>query len=375
MKNNDVELIHRILAGDDTAFESLVKKYQKQVHALAWRKIGDFHIAEDITQDTFLKVYQNLSTLKNPNQFSGWLYVIITNQCHAWLRKRRIETEPLEDTDIDGIEGTAYSKYIAAEQAKMSIETQREVVKKLLSTLKESDRTVITLYYFGEMTCEEISRFLGVSTSAIKSRLSRARRRLKKEEPMIREAINNFQISANLTENIMKQVAQWRLPERAKARLGKGNITGNVAFSPDGTRLAVGSAIGIWIYDVRPEKEKELDLFTGDTEVVNALAFSPDHARERRFGQNGTLVGCKHRSADTDIHRTYMDDHNNSVFAGWKHTRDWQWILEFRYNGNRTGSPVVERPNRRTQIYTQKTYGDCHLRRIFTRWKHTREQQ
>ena len=65
MKNNDVELIHRILAGDDTAFASLVKKYQKQVHALAWRKTDDFHIAEKITQDTFLKAYQNLSTLKN----------------------------------------------------------------------------------------------------------------------------------------------------------------------------------------------------------------------------------------------------------------------------------------------------------------------
>ena len=71
MKNNDVELIQSILAGDDTAFGNLVKKYQKQVHALVWRKIGDFHIAEEITQDTFLKVYQNLSTLKNPNQFSA----------------------------------------------------------------------------------------------------------------------------------------------------------------------------------------------------------------------------------------------------------------------------------------------------------------
>ena len=57
---------------------------------------------------------------------------------------------------------------------------------------------MITLYYFGEMTCEEISRFLGVSPTAIKSRLSRARKRLKKEEPMIREALNNFQISREL---------------------------------------------------------------------------------------------------------------------------------------------------------------------------------
>ena len=55
MKNSDVELIRRTLDGDDTAFTQLVRKYQKPVHALAWRKLGDFHTAEEITQDTFLK--------------------------------------------------------------------------------------------------------------------------------------------------------------------------------------------------------------------------------------------------------------------------------------------------------------------------------
>ncbi len=206
MKNEDVKLIHRILAGDESAFVDLVNKHQKQVHALAWRKIGDFHIAEEITQDTFLKVYHKLSTLKDPNQFSGWLYVIANRQCLSWLRKKRIETEPLEDTGIDLIDETAYSRYVAEEHAKATTEAQREVVKKLLAKLKESERTVMTLHYLGEMTIEEISRFLGVSTSAIKIRLHRARQRLKKEEPMIREALSNFQLSLNLTENIMQKV-------------------------------------------------------------------------------------------------------------------------------------------------------------------------
>ena len=106
--------------------------------------------------------------MKDPKQFSGWLYVIATNQCRAWLRKKRIETEPLEETDVDKIE-EAYSRYVAEEQAKVNVETQREVVQKLLAKLKESERTVLTLHYFGEMTTEEISRFLGVSTSAIKA--------------------------------------------------------------------------------------------------------------------------------------------------------------------------------------------------------------
>ena len=78
MIQNDTELIQRTLAGDENAFGSLVKKYQKAVHALAWRKIGDFHVAQEITQDAFLKAYQKLSTLKNHNAFSGWVYVNVT---------------------------------------------------------------------------------------------------------------------------------------------------------------------------------------------------------------------------------------------------------------------------------------------------------
>ncbi len=208
MKDNDVELIHRILEGDDSAFSTLVEKYQKQVHALAWRKIGDFHIAEDITQDTFLKAYQKLTTLKNPQRFAGWLYVIATRCCQAWLRKKQIQTESLEEIDSDALEPEAYSRYVSEEETKVTVAAQRQVVKKLLATLPESERTVITLHYFGEMTCEKMSEFLGVSANTIKSRLRRARNRLKQEEPMIREAITNFKISPTLTENIMQEVSQ-----------------------------------------------------------------------------------------------------------------------------------------------------------------------
>ncbi len=210
MKNDDVQLIQRVLEGDDTAFSTLVKKYQRSVHALAWRKVGDFHIAEDITQDSFLKAYQRLSTLKEPQSFASWLYVITANQCKAWIRKKRTWIQSLEDTSSVQLERATYSGHIIAENEQMTEEAQREVVKKLLAKLQESDRTVITLYYLGGMTYEEISNFLGVSVGAIKSRLHRARQRLKKEEPMIREALGNFQITPNLTENIMQEISRLK---------------------------------------------------------------------------------------------------------------------------------------------------------------------
>ena len=210
MKKDDAKLIQRVLAGDNTAFSALVEKHKKSVHALAWRKTGDFHVAEEITQDTFLKAYQNLSTLKEPQKFSGWLYVIAANYCKMWMRKKRLSTQSLEDTSSAELERASYSGYVIAENERITVEAQREVVKKLLAKLQESDRIVITLYYLGGMTYEDISEFLGVSVSTIKSRLYRARQRLKKEEPMIRETLGNFQITPSLTENIMREISHLK---------------------------------------------------------------------------------------------------------------------------------------------------------------------
>ena len=374
MKNDDVELIQSVLAGDDDAFSVLVRKYQKQVHALAWRKIGDFHIAEEITQDTFLKAYKRLTTLKEPQRFAGWLYVIAANGCNTWLRKKRLHTqslEHLEQADKERLERTAYSEYVVEENERISGQAKRDVVKKLLAKLGESERTIMTLHYFGEMSCTEIGAFLGISANTVKSRLRRAQQRLQKEEVMIREALDNFKISPNLTESIMQEISrtkpatpsgskplvpwavaastlavvllmlgfgnskylarfqkpysfdatsemtvdiidvpivanleskpdvqtqignanaldkqnnpdlqpndasaavaeaqteetmkdytQWALPEKAKARLGKGGVN-DIKFIPDGTLLAVESDIGVWLYDANTGEE--IALFT-----------------------------------------------------------------------------------------------------------------
>ena len=189
MKSSDVELIQRVLAGDETAFASLIRKYQKQVHAHVLRKIGDFHIAEDITQEIFLEVYQRLETLEEPILFPKWLYTIVDRLCIAWFRKNRIRTESLEETHISEIETEAYSRYVATEHAKIATEAQRDLVKTLLTKLKESDQEVIILHYFEEMTSSEIGAHLGVSENTIKSRLHRARQQLKRYQFMIQEEL------------------------------------------------------------------------------------------------------------------------------------------------------------------------------------------
>ncbi len=206
MKKDDVQLIHRTLSGDEAAFSELVKKHQKCVHALAWRKIGDFHIAEEITQDTFLLAYKKLASLKNPSQFAGWLYVITDRQCIAWFRKKRIDMQSLDTTNEKTLEKTAYTDYICEQREEAAVEHRRKIVQKLMEKLPESERTVMVLHYLGEMSCEAISKFLGVSPNTIKSRLKRARERLKSEEHIIRETLGSVPLRPDFTDNIMRNI-------------------------------------------------------------------------------------------------------------------------------------------------------------------------
>ena len=207
-REDDVQLIRRVLSGDDKAFDILVGKYQKNVHALVWRKVEDFHYAEEITQDTFLQAYKKLSTLKNPHQFAGWLYVIANRLCIDWLRKQKPAMQSLEETSVKEIDGITYARYVEEDRELEAAEHRHELVKKLLGKLPESERTVVTLYYLGEMTTKEISKFLGVSAKTISSRISRARKRLReKEETLIQEVLGGVQISASIKQNIMRRVA------------------------------------------------------------------------------------------------------------------------------------------------------------------------
>ncbi|MCY3743039.1 MAG: sigma-70 family RNA polymerase sigma factor [Candidatus Poribacteria bacterium] len=208
MRESDAALIQRTLDGDEGAFTTLVNKYQKWVHTLVWRKIGDFHTAEELTQDIFLKVYKKLSTLKPLDRFPGWLYVITTRHCITWLRKKQVSTTSLNAISTTELEALCYARYEAARGEEASIEHQRELVKRLLQKLPESERTVVTLYYLAEMKSEDISAFLGVSPNTVRSRLRRARKRLKAQEHLLHNVSGVFQLPPTLTQDVMREIAR-----------------------------------------------------------------------------------------------------------------------------------------------------------------------
>lgn len=200
MKNEDVDLIHRILAGDEAAFTALVERHRKWVHSLAWREIGDFHAAQEITQDTFIQAFKSLPTLTDHRRFLGWLHVIAKRQCIEWLRRKPMTMQSLDAMPRTELETVFYTQYLENEQTQASRDGLREVVERLLQKLPETERSVMVLHYFNGLTCEEVGERLDVSLNTVKSRLYRARKRLEQEEPMLRE---------NLSPNLLKSEPRY----------------------------------------------------------------------------------------------------------------------------------------------------------------------
>ena len=212
-REDDVRLVEAVLAGDDLAFNILFHKYKKRVHTLVSQKIDNYHDAEEITSATFCRAYEKLSTLKNSSQFPHWLYQI-ANRCSLnWLRKHK-PAEPLQSLDttqMAEVEKSDYARYVSEQCETEATEHQREVVKKLLEKLSETEQTVITLFYLDDMTTKEMSEFLGVSEETIRVRLHRARKRLQEDhEILIQEFLGGVQIPASIKQNIMRQVAEMK---------------------------------------------------------------------------------------------------------------------------------------------------------------------
>ena len=189
MKNDDIDLIHRILSGDEGAFTTLMQRHRSWVHSLAWREIGDFHAAQEITQDTFIEAFKSLPGLRDPNRFSGWLHVIAKRQCVAWLRKKPVRMQSLDTIPKTELEQLFYRQYLQEERMQVSTDGLQEVVEYLLQKLPIGERSVMVLHYYKGLTCEEMSARLEVSLNTVKSRLYRARKRLEKEESMLRKNV------------------------------------------------------------------------------------------------------------------------------------------------------------------------------------------
>ncbi len=195
-------LVIRADSGDLDAFTELVRCYQDTAFGFAFSILGDFHLAQDATQDAFVAAYFNLSSLHDPDRFAGWLRGIVRHQCSRILRKRRLSTLPLEGArevaaQAPGPEGQA---------------EQRDAMGAVLSeimSLPEPQREVTILYYVREYSQAEIAAFLELPVTTVNNRLHAARKTLRGGlSQMARDTFNSNALPEDFAENVGKIVRQ-----------------------------------------------------------------------------------------------------------------------------------------------------------------------
>ena len=206
MRTEDGYIIQKCLDGDAAAFGLLVDKYKGSVYALAYTKLGNFHDAQDITQEVFLKAYQKLRTLKQWDRFLSWLYTITANSCKDFLRSKgsRPDAEFIADQETERLDKISMCSYQEDEM--------RRTLQEALSELPDIHRQVLTLHYLGGMSCKEIAQFLGASPHAIAMRLNRARAKLRKEMlTMMGTTFEQQKLHPAFTLNIVEVIQRTRI--------------------------------------------------------------------------------------------------------------------------------------------------------------------
>ncbi len=169
---NDSELVSRVLNGDASAFDTLVMRYRAVVYRQALRRVGHSQDAEEVTQISFLKAYQNLSHLRQSTDFGAWLRTITTHESISWMRAKRPDT-----SDLDLFQETRRDDGPTPEQALMEEEVRR-AVRQALASLPEHERRVAQAFYLEGKSYREIQQKYGLARTSIAGYLYRARQRL-----------------------------------------------------------------------------------------------------------------------------------------------------------------------------------------------------
>jgi len=180
----DVQLMLEFQKGDKASFEKLMDKYYKRIMNLVYRFVGDKDIAEDLTQDVFIKVYKNAYLYKPKAKFQTWLYQITKNTCLNELRRRKHSAVSLDKTFE--VKGNPLKQELADTNSLNPGETidQKEialVVKEAIASLPENQRMAVTLRRYEQLSYDDIAQTMNCSLASVKSLLSRAKLNLKEK--------------------------------------------------------------------------------------------------------------------------------------------------------------------------------------------------
>lgn len=174
----DNEIIRKVLDGDHQHFAVLVKRYQNFVFTITLRYTENREDAEEISQDVFVKAFKSLKDFRGDSKFTTWLYTIVTTSSITFLRKKKIQTHSLDNEHVFELADSQDSGMRANQVEQKS---RSAMVNEAIRMLGPEDAQIITLFYKGEQSLEEISQIMGIEPNAAKVRLHRARQRLREK--------------------------------------------------------------------------------------------------------------------------------------------------------------------------------------------------
>jgi RNA polymerase sigma-70 factor (ECF subfamily) len=177
-KYSDTELIKKVLGGEKAAYADLMKRHQRFVFTLALRFAKNREDAEEIAQDCFIKAYRSLNTFRSTSKFSTWLYRIVYTTAMTFLRKKRLDIQSI-DTEAGLLNIQNHVSDLNADDVEHK--SKMVFVNRAIDQLSPDDAAVITLFYQGEQSLEEIGQALGMEANTVKVKLHRARHRLKEK--------------------------------------------------------------------------------------------------------------------------------------------------------------------------------------------------
>jgi RNA polymerase sigma-70 factor, ECF subfamily len=170
----DAELLQRVQADDLDAFEEFFARYRSSIYRTAYGLTGDRQAAEEILQDTFARAYQRRHTLHPGVSPLPWLHRVSLNLCYSRLSRRRLATDPIDESTESTRADDAPLPSEHAERKEL-----REIVRDGIAALPEKHRSVVVLYYLQRLSLQETSEVLGIQLGTVKSRLHYALRSLR----------------------------------------------------------------------------------------------------------------------------------------------------------------------------------------------------
>ncbi|MDI9310919.1 MAG: RNA polymerase sigma factor [Limnohabitans sp.] len=170
----DQHYINLVLKGNTNSFTTLVDRYKDMVYTLALKMLNNKEEAEEIAQDTFIKVYHSLNKFKGESKFSTWIYKITYNTCLDTIKKNKKKQE------VHYIEDFSEHQTKALESILDTIDDKEknQAIQECINQLPNDEAFLLTLFYFDSQSVEEISKIMDINVSNIKVKLFRTRKKL-----------------------------------------------------------------------------------------------------------------------------------------------------------------------------------------------------